>query len=80
MIAANPCASPRFRALVPGMERIFRGGWKCPLNNRGPRHARASADGARRIRTADLLGAMHEGRLMRCREKGLIRSAFVTID
>lgn len=27
-IAANPFESPRFRALVPEMERKFSGGWK----------------------------------------------------
>jgi len=28
VIAGNPFASPRFRALVPEMERNFSGGWK----------------------------------------------------
>jgi hypothetical protein len=33
--------------------------------------------GARRIRTADLLGAMHEGRSKQSRENMLICSAFL---
>jgi hypothetical protein len=41
-IATNLFASPRFRALVPEMERIFSGGWKCP-EKRSPRCVGAAA-------------------------------------
>ena len=39
------------------MERKFSGGWK-RLENRSRPRAGTSSDGARRIRTADLLGAI----------------------
>jgi hypothetical protein len=44
------------------------------------RHPGVLPNGARRIRTADLLGAMHEGRLVGSREKSGICSVSVAID
>jgi hypothetical protein len=35
-IAGNPFASARFQALVPEMEHIFSGGWKCPEKAKHP--------------------------------------------
>jgi hypothetical protein len=67
------------RQFLPDWERDLGLG---STDRRNPilRHAGHSSDGARPIRTADLLGAMHEGRLTRSREKRLMCSAFVTVD
>jgi hypothetical protein len=56
-IVANPLVPPRFPALVPEIEHKFSSGWNGLRKRRCPR-AGTSGDGARRIRTADLLGAI----------------------
>jgi hypothetical protein len=59
--------------------RAFQGPVRAVLKKRTRRRAGGSADGARRIRTADLLGAIHGGHDRGTREKQPITSIFAEL-
>jgi hypothetical protein len=71
-IAVNPCISRPFRELVPETRGIGGDGSSSPLESEVARLQGVSVSGARRIRTADLLGAIRGGGEGDLRNKWLI--------